>query len=74
MSPAIGEASGGTGGVGSVQNRSAIWHHMAYSSKIVRVPRLTMCDRSSASQLVSRMQPCDSVWPIRPGSGVPWIP
>ena len=37
-------------------------------------PRLTRLARSRASQLVRRMQPCDSVLPTFSGSGVPWMP
>src|SRR5262249_48344083 len=37
-------------------------------------PLRTRRARSSASQLVRRTQPCDSVLPILVGSGVPWMP
>ena len=40
-------------------------------TKSTIVPRRTIPARSSASQLVSRMQPCDSVLPIFSGDGVP---
>ena len=45
-----------------------------YSVKTTRVPGLTMPASFSASQLVRRTQPCDSVRPIVDGSGVPWMP
>ena len=38
------------------------------------VPGATSAATRNASQLVSRTQPCDSVWPIREGSGVPCRP
>src|SRR5207248_8329312 len=42
--------------------------------KSTGVPFLTRRASVSASQLVSRMQPCDCVLPIASGSGVPWMP
>ena len=56
---------------------AAVWGRLAsrhYSVKTTRVPGLTMPASFSASQLVSRTQPCDSVRPIVDGSGVPWMP
>ena len=41
------------------------------STNFTTVPLWTIPARSSASQLVRRMQPCDSVLPILSGSGVP---
>ena len=44
---------------------------LPWSSNLTTVPLCTMPARSSASQLVRRMQPCDWVLPILSGSGVP---
>lgn len=51
---------------------STVWAISFLNSTFV--PGCTMEPRSSASQLVSRMQPCEKVVPILPGSGVPWMP
>ena len=39
--------------------------------KITGVPVLTSDASRAASQFVNRTHPCDSVWPMLPGSGVP---
>src|SRR5262249_43133737 len=45
--------------------------HVGYSTRDAGVPRLTMCERSSASQFVKRIQPYESSWRTSPGSGDP---
>ena len=45
-----------------------------YSCSKAGMPALTASASASASQLVSRMQPCDCVLPMCEGSGVPWMP
>src|SRR5262245_19910515 len=62
--------------VGDVDRLRTDWFALSafQSTKFTTVPRCTMPARSSASQLVSRMQPCDSVLPIFSGDGVPWMP
>ena len=52
--------------------RQSCAHTHSFSRTGVRA--LTIWDNSNASQLVSRMQPCDSAWPTFPGAGVPWMP
>lgn len=44
---------------------------MVYSVRDAGVPGLTIDASSTASQFVSRIHPCDVVWPIVEGSGVP---
>jgi hypothetical protein len=44
------------------------------SSNLTTVPGRVMLARSTAFQLVRRMQPCDSVLPMAAGEGVPWMP
>src|SRR5438067_13245294 len=44
------------------------------STNLTTVPLCTIPARSSASQLVRRVHPCDSVLPIFSGSGEPWMP
>jgi hypothetical protein len=41
------------------------------SKKVTGVPFSTLVDKSIASQLVRRMQPCEAVFPTLSGSGVP---
>ncbi len=47
---------------------------VAPSWKLTGTLRPTIPARSSASQFVRRMHPCDCVLPTRSGSGVPWMP
>ena len=47
---------------------------VTHSAKITFVPGRTIEASFSASQLVSRTQPCDVVFPIVEGSGVPCSP
>src|SRR5450830_145037 len=53
-------------------------HFIAFSPdqscRITGKPGLTTSATLAASQLVRRIQPCDSVLPMLPGSGVPWMP
>ena len=46
----------------------------AHSCRIAGVPGAIASASAIASQLVSRMQPWDCVFPTVDGSGVPWMP
>ena len=47
---------------------------LAAEEKELQFPGFTSDDNRSASQLVSRTHPCDSVRPMVDGSGVPCSP
>jgi hypothetical protein len=44
---------------------------VGYLRKTTLVPGATIAATRAASQFVSRMHPCDSVFAMRDGSGVP---